>query len=286
MPTGAAGLNQLQRVKGTVGYQPPNGAFQPVFGRYDLQTTDSAITQAASAAVIALPDSSLISLGENTNVNVGDLQTAADGSVGPTVALNGGALRFDVRRPAGSRANYHFVTTTSQLAIRGTVGLLSYVPGGDTTVVCLACEADSVVVTVGTQTYGLKTGQTLVITAAGLVTAGAITAAILASFASASVPTASAATAAAAGASAAAGATAATTTAVAAGAVAAAAVGVTVANSIKASPSPSPTPMQGGTGNLTSVIRAHPVPSAMPVPTPAPTPAGLPRLVAPAGRVR
>ncbi len=69
------------------------------------------------------------------------MQTAADGTIGLTVTLNGGALRFDVRRSTGSRANYHFVATTSQLAIRGTVGLLSYVPGGDTTVVCLACEA-------------------------------------------------------------------------------------------------------------------------------------------------
>jgi hypothetical protein len=104
-----------------------------------------------------MPDSALVSLGENTNVQVGAFDNAAAGP-GSTITLTGGSLRFDIRRPQGGVANHRFVTTTSAVGVRGTVGLMSFV-NGVTTVGCVACAADSVTVTVGSKTVALATGQ-------------------------------------------------------------------------------------------------------------------------------
>jgi hypothetical protein len=138
-PTGAADTSlQLQRVRGTIGYQTGENSadFKAIFGKIDLPADDFAVTRAQSAAVVALPDSSLVSLGENTNVQMGAFDDAS-ATPGSTITLKGGSLRFDIRRPAGGAANYHFTTATSQIAVRGTVGLLAFV-NGVTTVGCVA----------------------------------------------------------------------------------------------------------------------------------------------------
>jgi hypothetical protein len=112
--TRAAGESkQLQHVRGTIGYQTADtGAdFKPVFGKFDLPDDDFAATHAQSAAVLAMPDSSLVSLGENTTVKVSAFDNAATGP-GSTITINGGSLRFDIKRPQGGAANYHFVTNT------------------------------------------------------------------------------------------------------------------------------------------------------------------------------
>src|SRR5580692_12935976 len=65
----AAGTSkQLQHVRGTTGYQtdPAGADFKPVFGKFDLEDQYLAVTRAQSAAVLVLPDSSLVALGENT----------------------------------------------------------------------------------------------------------------------------------------------------------------------------------------------------------------------------
>jgi hypothetical protein len=124
--TGAASNKQLQHLKGDVGYQPSvAGRFNVVAGSYVLPDDDFAVTKARSAALLTLPDSSLVALGENTSVQVGAFNNAAAGP-GATITVNGGTLRFDIHRPAGGAANYRFVTPTSQIAIRGTVGLLAF----------------------------------------------------------------------------------------------------------------------------------------------------------------
>lgn len=235
----AADDKNLQRVKGTVGYQTAESApFTTISGRMLLPDDSLAITRAKSAALLALPDSSIVGLGENTNVQVGAFNQTADGP-GSTITVNNGTLRFDVRRPAGGTANYRFTTVTTQIAIRGTVGLLSFV-NGNTTVACLQCAADSVTVTVGTQTITLATGQVLTVSAAGAVVVGTVTAALLGGFAGAGVSTsaatgAAAATAGVAGASSAAAATA----GIVGGAVAAGAVTDAVIGS-HATPTPAP----------------------------------------------
>jgi hypothetical protein len=276
--TVAAGSKQLQHVRGTIGYQVAAAGtdFKQVFGKLDLPDDAYAVTRAQSAAVLAMPDSSLISLGENTNVQVGAFN-AATAAPGSAITLNGGALRFDIRRPQGGVANYRFTTTTSAVGVRGTIGLLSFV-NGVTTVGCLQCAADSVTVTAGGQTVTLLTGQFLTVSAAGVITTGALSA-VAGTFTAAGVPVNTAATAAGAGlpSGGIAGVSTGTATTIGAGAVAGAAIGIAASqpspkpeSSGNGSSSTSPGGTQGGNLNLnghpepapTSTARA---PLAMPV---------------------
>jgi len=260
----------LQRVKGVVGYQPTSTApLTTVFGRFLLPDNDLAVTRPRSAAVLTLPDSSIVALGENTSVQVGAFDQTAAGP-GSTITVNGGSLRFDIRRPQGGAANYHFVTTTSQIAVRGTIGLISFL-NGTTNVACLVCATDSVTVTVGTQTFALATGQVLTVTAAGTVVTGALTGTTLGTFSAAQVSTSvvtgpTAATA---------GIAPAVTTGLplgtaAAAAGGAAAAGIAISNAVHASPSPQP--LTTPTGNPT----ATPTPIATPQFTPTPTATATP----------
>ena len=286
-PTRAAGNSmQLQHVRGTIGYQAATDGtdFKPVFGKLDLPGEDFAVTRAQSAGVIAMPDSSLVSLGENTNVKVAAFENAAAGP-GSTITVNGGALRFDIKRPQGGVANYRFVTTTSAVGVRGTVGLLSFV-NGITTVGCLACAADSVTVTAGGQTVALATGQFITVSAAGVITTGALTT-VVGTFTAAGVPVSAQTTAVAAGlpSSGIAGVSAGTATTVgAAAAVAGTAIGVAAsqpspkpAGNGNSSPSPTPSGGQGGNINLNGAVRTTQAqavvtpspPEARPLPPPA-----------------
>ncbi len=270
--TGAAGEKQIRRVRGTIGYQTAAMAgFAPVFGRMDLPDDAFAITQAKSTAELVMPDSSIVALGENTHVQVGAFDNAANGP-GATLIVNNGALRFDVRRPVGGRANYRFVTATSQIAVRGTIGLLSFV-GGNTTVTCVVCAADSVSVTVGTQTFTLATGQVLTVGVTGAVTTAPATAATLQTFIDAGLnPTATGP------ATTGAGGGAGTGLAIAAG-TAAVVAGVVIANnsgSPASSTTSSPVPGASPTASPSPRPTATPTPVVTPAPTAAPTATGLP----------
>jgi len=262
---GAAGSKQLQRVRGTIGYQTATAGtdFKTIFGKIDLPDDDFAVTRAQSAAVLAMPDSSLVSLGENTNVQVGAFD-AASATPGSTISLNNGALRFDIRRPQGGAANYRFTTTTSAVGVRGTIGLLSFV-NGVTTVGCLQCAADSVTVTTATQTVTLVTGQFVTISATGVIATGALSA-VAGTFTAAGVPVSSVSSAAAAGlpAGGIAGVSTGTATAIGAAAVAGTAIGI-------AASQPSPKPSGSGNGNSSSTpggtqggslnLNGHPAPA-------------------------
>jgi len=248
---------QLGRLKGVVGFATaPDATLHQIFGKELIPDDDYAITGDRSAGILTLPDSSIVAIGEKTRVRVGAFNQTATGP-GSTITVEQGTLRFDIHRPVGGTANYHFQTNTSQIAVRGTVGLLS-VLGGNTTVACLVCAADSVTVTVGTQTLTLLTGQLVTVSALGAVVTGTVTTTALAGFSGASVSTAAAtgpavatagvsgvstAAASAAGAAggAAAGAAGAATGAVVGGAAAAAAVGV-AASSLAAKATPTPAP--------------------------------------------
>ena len=250
----AAGTKQLERVKGTVGWSTvaSAGDFKQVFGKFDLPDDDFAVTKAQSAAVLAMPDSSLISLGENTSIQVGAFNNTAAGP-GSTITVNSGSLRFEIKRPEGGVANYHFQTPTSQVAVRGTVGLLAFT-NGITTVGCVVCAADSVVVQTATQTITLVTGQFVTVSALGVITTGAI-GGVVGAFGAAGVPTTAVTGAAAAGIPAAAAGIA---IPVAAGAAAAG-----VAIGVASSSHPSPTPQPTSSGN--------PLPTPTPGPNPTPT---------------
>ena len=180
-PAGAAADKDLRAVRGTSGYRAtPSAPFQRVFGHITLTDDYIAVTQAASNALVVLPDSSEVALGENTSVQVGAFN-ATTAPTPTTIALQNGAVRFNVRHPAGGRANFRFSTMTSQIAVRGTIGLLGSGPNGDV-LSCLQCDSGDVVVTVGTQTYTLLTGQTLFVSLAGVVTTAATAAAASAAF--------------------------------------------------------------------------------------------------------
>jgi hypothetical protein len=275
---------QLQRVKGTVGYATVASAtdFKQVFAKFDLPDQDYAVTRGASAAVLAMPDSSLIALGENTSVLVSQFDTTASGP-GSTITINNGSLRFDIKRPAGGAANYHFQTATSQVAVRGTIGLLSFV-NGVTTVGCVVCAADSVTVTVGSQTLALAAGQFVTVSALGAITTGALST-VVGGFGAAGVPTTAQAGAAAAGIPAAGAGAAAVVPAVAGAAVAGAAVGIAASNHSTPTPQPTSTPTPVGTPtgtvNLTSHGRA-PVSKSVAAPIAAPLAAPSPPAAGPA----
>ena len=271
------GSKQLQRVRGTVGYATvaDAGDFKQVFAKLELPDDDYAVTRGGSAAVLAMPDSSLISLGENTSVKVGAFDSAS-ASPGSTITVNGGALRFDIKRPVGGAANYRFLTPTSQIAVRGTVGLLAFT-NSVTTVGCVVCAADSVTVTTATQTVTLVTGQFVAVSAAGAITTGALST-VTAAFSTAGVPVTSAVGPAAAGVpatGAGAGAAAGAVVPIAAGAAAAAAIGIAVS---QPSPAPSatiglsPNATPSGSVTLTGTTRAPAATTRPPVAAPPPPP--------------
>jgi hypothetical protein len=260
---------RLDRIKGVVGFATDaNAPLHEIVGREVLPDDYYAVTRDRSAAALVLGDSSIVAFGQNTRVRVGAFSQTANGP-GSTILVENGSLRFDIRRPAGGTANYHFVTPTTQVAVRGTVGLLSFI-GGNTTVACLVCAADSVTVTVGTQSLALLTGQFLAVNAAGAVVTGALSSTVVSSFSSAQVSTvaasgSSAATSgiagAASGAASAAGSAAGTTI----GAAAAAAVTTVTVTAIAGKSTPIPaTP---GTATVSDKNRA---PATLPQPTPAP----------------
>jgi hypothetical protein len=182
LPVHAATDKELRAVRGTSGYRVADAApFTRVFGHILLADEAIAETQAAANALVVLPDSSEVALAPSTSVRVGAFNDAASPTP-TTITLENGALRFDVRHPAGGRANYRFATATSQIAVRGTIGLYASGPNGDV-VSCLACANGDVVVTVGTHTFALTSGESLFISLSGVVTAAGGAAAVSQAFA-------------------------------------------------------------------------------------------------------
>jgi ferric-dicitrate binding protein FerR (iron transport regulator) len=156
-----ASTKQLERVRGTVAYQLNAAApATQIFGRIDLPDDSFAVTRESSRARVTLADSSSIEIGATTRVQLGAFNSAENA---PTViSLQLGTLHFIVRHPAGGRANYRFVTPTSQIAVRGTEGYLVTGPTG-TDFYCVDCQTGDVTVTVGTQSYALATGEQAIV---------------------------------------------------------------------------------------------------------------------------
>jgi hypothetical protein len=252
-----------------------------------------ALTEAKSSADVILPDSSDVQLGELTKVQVGAFNDPV--SATPTrITIANGRVAFNVKRPPGGKSNYRFVTPTSSISVRGTVGLLdSDLAQGDT-IACLECAAGDVTVTVKGTDYPLTSGQVLRVSLAGVVTIVALTAAIVTIFSSAGISTAftgagagaaaggaagGAASGAGAGAGGAASGSAAaaagvSSTAVVAGAAVAAAAAVAVASSNKSAASPAPTSTAAPI-SIQSIGRATPPSPAV---SPSPSPAAQPRV--------
>jgi len=182
IPATAASQKELQAVRGEVGTQATKDApFTRVFSKSIVNDDAYAVTHAGSNGLVVLEDSSQIALGPNTSIQLGRFNGAS--STATTITLDGGTMRFAVTHPAGQQSNYVFRTPTSQIAVRGTQGLYSRDPATGDTVVCLDCGPDDVQVTVGTgKPFALRTGQSVFISLAGLVTLGAATAVTLQAF--------------------------------------------------------------------------------------------------------
>ena len=141
---------------GSIAWADADRVFTRVKGSVAIQPDGSARTGKKSAATIALADSSQIDLGETTHVRVGSFDRGAE----PTIGIDGGALKFTIRHPAGGRANVRFVTPTAQITVRGTSGILIVTPA-KTTLICLDCGSDDLVATHDGTDESLATGEVL-----------------------------------------------------------------------------------------------------------------------------
>lgn len=158
----APGDKELAPVRGTVGYEPTaNAPFNRIFGRAVVPDDAVAVTQDASLGTLTLPDSSQVALGERTRVQVGAFNSGAAGP-GSTLTIYHGAMRFAIVHPAGTRSNYLFKTTTSQIAVRGTTAYL--ITGDDgTQLICVDCAPGDVTITIGQRIVQLVSGYTITI---------------------------------------------------------------------------------------------------------------------------
>jgi ferric-dicitrate binding protein FerR (iron transport regulator) len=153
---------QLSRLRGDVGYAldaKPGTAVTALVGSILLDHEAVAVTQAKALARVQFVDSSEIQIGDRSRVRIGDLQAASNQR---TIVLEHGALRFDVRHPAGPRSNVVFKTPTSQIAVRGTIGYIVNGPGGDE-IYCVSCAADDVEVQAGNQRFTIQSGQSALV---------------------------------------------------------------------------------------------------------------------------
>ena len=273
---------QLKSVDGTVTYGATKNPTTKLAknAQTTLSDNDWTETLASSKAQLTLPDSSVVLIAENTDVQM----RSFDGASGTNTANFWvvGKVRFQVEHPGGAKANYTFQTPTGQIAVRGTVGDIFATlgqgggPGGlQVNVYALTNPALPVQVTlVNGQVFTLAAGQSLVVTstAGALVgSVGAVSNTTFAPFSQLGTPvnasslgittTTGAATGAAAGAASTA---AATTAAAAIGAAAATAV---VTSNHSSPPAPSPTPTST---SVPITISGHPaapnVPQAVPAP--------------------
>ncbi|MDB5072286.1 MAG: hypothetical protein JWM87_3397 [Candidatus Eremiobacteraeota bacterium] len=151
--------NELAHVRGEVSYAVPaaSASTRPLAGSIGLSDDARAITGFRAAARLTLPDSSVVEIGDKTDVRLGAFHDAA---AQHTIALSRGALRFTIRHPAGAASNYVFKTPTTQLAVRGTLAYLVSGPRGDQ-IYCVDCAPGDVVVSAANETYSVQSGQTL-----------------------------------------------------------------------------------------------------------------------------
>lgn len=295
----------LKNVNGTVTYGAAQNPTSKLAKNASTSLNDNDWTKTAvsSKATLTLPDSSVVMIGENSDVQMKSFDNAGGTNAASFYVV--GKVRFQVEHPAGAKANYTFQTPTGQIAVRGTIGdIFSTLgqgggPGGlQVNVYALTNPALPVQVTlVNGQVFTLAAGQSLVVTsAAGALvgSVGAVSNSTFAPFSQLGAPanasslgiTSATTTTAAAGTTAAAAAGSAAATTAAAAAVGAAAVVTTASNTKNNStppatptPTPSPSPIPQPTSTSVPItISGHPAGNAAPhsLPVNAPVPATVP----------
>jgi FecR protein len=152
---------QFSRVRGTLQYQlHRQDPFRDIAAQLNLPDDAVAVTLADSQGLLRLPDSSEIDVGSKARFRVGAFSSV----VGKPniITLELGAMHFIVRHPQGARANYVFITPTSQIAVRGTEGYIVTGPKG-TDFYCGDCSEGDVTLRTGTRSIPLTTGWQVII---------------------------------------------------------------------------------------------------------------------------
>lgn len=158
----ADGNKQLQSVKGSVSYEHAHSA-KPLAHSATIVLADSdfAITGDASIGAVVLPESSRVTLGSDTRVQLAFFNQAQIASA--KFVIYQGRTRFKIEHPNGKPANYTFQTPTAQIAVRGTEGDIG-VDGKDLVVNVYGLSDPNLPVVVTTEDgkkYVLKAGQQL-----------------------------------------------------------------------------------------------------------------------------
>ena len=153
----------LSNVKGSVSYRLPGRVPDALalHAMIPLGDDDYAVTGNASAGSLTLPDSSVISIGESTKIQLAFFNQAE--STSAKFVLYDGTIRFAIHHPQGAGADYRFDTPTGTIAVRGTEGDIG-VHGGtlQVNVYEVTDPAKPVTVTLKTgKTYALVPGKTL-----------------------------------------------------------------------------------------------------------------------------
>jgi Na+/proline symporter len=147
----------LTNVKGAVSYEragTPHSLAPKV--RQLISDDDIAVTQTDSLGQLALPDSSTVTLGPSSRVGVSFFNQTDIANA--KFVVYQGKTRFKVEHPSGGKANYTFVTPTTQIAVRGTEGDISVDADNLTLNVYNSTIADGVQVTF---TKGNKIGTSI-----------------------------------------------------------------------------------------------------------------------------
>ena len=111
----------LTNVKGAVSYERAGAPHALVpKARQLISDDDIAVTQTDSLGQLALPDSSTVTLGASSRVGVAFFNQTDIANA--KFVVYQGKTRFKVEHPSGGKANYTFVTPTTQIAVRGTEG--------------------------------------------------------------------------------------------------------------------------------------------------------------------
>ena len=138
----------LQRLSGQLDYQSPAGnSSQRISGQLAVQARGYALTHAGSMAALDLPDSSVVSIGASSRVRLGRFDRESWGS-SATMTIVDGAVHFAVKHPAGARSMYTFLTPVSQIAVRGTEGII-VTRGDETIIACVHGSKNDIYITYG-----------------------------------------------------------------------------------------------------------------------------------------
>lgn len=154
---------QLENLKGSVSYQHGRAAARALAPSATamLADKDVATTGDQSQAAVILADSSRVTMGSDTRVEMAFFNQAEDTSA--KFIVYQGKTRFKVEHPGGKPANYTFVTPTASVGVRGTEGDIG-VDGKDLVVNVYGLSDPNLPVVVTTndgKQYIIKAGQQL-----------------------------------------------------------------------------------------------------------------------------